>query len=144
MVEKAIQCNVQKLIRKYNKTATNENVEPHLNQSCSNPIQYDESQFCIEVNTNSEFQIKPYSKFFYLHNVKYIILYCYPFPQSFSRDPVAVRIGQEFHLRCAVQGVQNPVFRVIKDEKYCLQQSLSDRFVYSHTNVYIFFFKIDL
>ena len=53
LVEKAIQCNVQKLIRKYNKTATNENVEPHLNQSCSNPIQYDESQFCIEVMTNS-------------------------------------------------------------------------------------------
>ena len=64
--------------------------------------------------------------------MKYIILYCYPFPQSFSRDPVAVRIGQEFHLRCAVQGVQNPVFRVIKDEKYCLQQSLSDRFVYAY------------
>ena len=59
LVEKAIQCNVQKLIEKYNKTATNENVEAQLNQSCIDPIQYYESEFCIEVITDSEFQIKP-------------------------------------------------------------------------------------
>ena len=60
LVEKAIQCNVQKLIEKYNKTATNENVENNLNQSCSDPIQYYESQFCIEVVINYELQIKSY------------------------------------------------------------------------------------
>ena len=60
LIEKAIQCNVQKLIEKYNKTATNENVENNLNQSCSDPIQYYESQFCIEVVINYERQIKSY------------------------------------------------------------------------------------
>ena len=64
LIEKAIQCNVQKLIEKYNKTATNENVENNLNQSCSDPIQYYESQFCIEVITDSDCQIKPNSKAF--------------------------------------------------------------------------------
>ena len=77
LVEKAIQCNVQKLIEKYNKTTTNENKEMHLNsnQMCSDPIQYYESQFCIEVIINYEIPIKSYileKQSLYLHNVKYI------------------------------------------------------------------------
>ena len=57
LVEKTIQCNVQKLIEKYNKTATNQDKETHLNsnQMCSGPIQFYESQFCIEVIISDEF-----------------------------------------------------------------------------------------
>ena len=57
LVEKAIQCNVQKLIEKHNKTAKNENGEMQLNSNpmCSDPIQYHESQFCIEVIINHEY-----------------------------------------------------------------------------------------
>ena len=57
LVEKAIQCNIQKIIKKYNKTSTNQNKDIHLNgnQMCSDPIQYHESQFCIEVIINYEF-----------------------------------------------------------------------------------------
>ena len=61
LVEKAIQCNVQELIEKYNKTATNQNKEMHLNgnQICSDPIQYYESQFCIEVIIIYDFKPDP-------------------------------------------------------------------------------------